>query len=95
MADDKKIDYGSVPITKLPPGEAYGARDLQRWSLNRAVGASGSGSSRTKAVSLNCPSCKGVTTIMVSIYQKHNKIGRQCRHCGKRGIKILKSKGRG
>jgi hypothetical protein len=28
-------------ITKLPPGEAVGARDLQRWSKRRLAGISG------------------------------------------------------
>jgi hypothetical protein len=31
-------------ITKLPPGEALGARDLQRWSSRRRAGLSGAGS---------------------------------------------------
>lgn len=30
-----------VEITKCPPGEAKGARDLQNWSQRRAVGKSG------------------------------------------------------
>jgi hypothetical protein len=30
-----------VRITKCPPGTALGARDLHRWSLNRARGRSG------------------------------------------------------
>jgi len=29
-------------IIKLPPGEAFGARDLQNWSNNRALGSAGS-----------------------------------------------------
>lgn len=28
-------------ITKLPPGEAFGARDLQSWSSNRRGGGYG------------------------------------------------------
>ena len=28
-------------VTRLPPGEAIGARDLQNWSHQRAVGRSG------------------------------------------------------
>jgi hypothetical protein len=28
----------TVEIQKLPPGEALGARDLQKWSQNRALG---------------------------------------------------------
>ena len=34
MADDVKVTY-------LPPGEALGARDLQRWAHRRAVGKAG------------------------------------------------------
>jgi len=30
-----------VEITRLPPGEALGARDLQRWSSRRATGRAG------------------------------------------------------
>jgi hypothetical protein len=30
--DVNKIDDKQVKITKLPPGEAVGARDLQTWS---------------------------------------------------------------
>ena len=31
-----------MKVTKCPPGEAAGARDLQRWSYNRKRGRSGS-----------------------------------------------------
>jgi hypothetical protein len=34
MSDD-------VKVTKCPPGEATGARDLQNWSRQRAIGQSG------------------------------------------------------
>jgi hypothetical protein len=34
MADEVKITY-------LPPGEALGARDLQRWAHRRALGKAG------------------------------------------------------
>jgi hypothetical protein len=33
-------------VTVLPPGEAVGARDLQRWASRRSAGRSGSGMSR-------------------------------------------------
>jgi hypothetical protein len=31
----------SIKITKCPPGEALGARDLQRWAAQRLKGGSG------------------------------------------------------
>jgi hypothetical protein len=31
----------NVKITKLPPGEAEGARDLQTWAFRRSTGRSG------------------------------------------------------
>lgn len=42
MAKDQVPDYSGFPIKKLPPGEAFGARDLQNWSSNAAVGRAGS-----------------------------------------------------
>ncbi len=35
-----------VKVTKCPPGEAIGARDLQKWGRRRAAGKGGAG--RTK-----------------------------------------------
>jgi hypothetical protein len=35
-----------VKVTKCPPGEATGARDLQNWSRQRVVGGSGVNTSR-------------------------------------------------
>jgi hypothetical protein len=37
-----------VKITKLPSGEAYGARDLQKWSHNRLLGRWGVSDSRSE-----------------------------------------------
>jgi hypothetical protein len=34
--------YDGVKIKKLPPGEAFGARDLRNWSTNRLCGRDGS-----------------------------------------------------
>jgi len=31
----------TIKITKLPPGEALGARDLQNWAMQRLRGRSG------------------------------------------------------
>ncbi len=33
-------DAGRTKVTVLPPGEAFGARDMQRWSLRRGSRAS-------------------------------------------------------
>jgi hypothetical protein len=42
MTKEQAPDCTGLPITKLPPGEAFGARDLQRWSQNAAAGRAGS-----------------------------------------------------
>lgn len=91
MKKQEPIDYGNVPIKKLPPGKAFGADDLHRWSMNRAVGASGSGERRTKSATLKCRHCKQTTNIIVSVHEHKNKTGGYaCRHCGKRGLMLLK-----
>ena len=46
---DPNVDaIGGVKITKLPPGEALGSSDLQRWAQNRLRGRSGIGISIEK-----------------------------------------------
>ena len=35
------MDDNTIKITKLPPGEAMGARDLRKWASNRRAGGSG------------------------------------------------------
>ena len=35
------VGAGTVIVTKLPPGEAYGARDLQNWAERRKAGKFG------------------------------------------------------
>jgi hypothetical protein len=42
LCEEEKMSMSDdVPITRLPPGEAFGARDLQRWSHRRAFGRAG------------------------------------------------------
>jgi hypothetical protein len=41
--------YDGVPITKLPPGKAYGAGDMSAWSLNRMRGKFGVGKTKDRA----------------------------------------------
>jgi hypothetical protein len=41
MTKEQAPDCTGLPVTKLPPGEAFGARDLQNWSNNRAIGRPG------------------------------------------------------
>lgn len=81
------IDFDAFPITKLPPGEAYGARDLTRWSHNRAVGSSGAGSTNTKPAIRKCHNCGFECQVIVSRYAKRNDAKRfPCRNCGKRRL---------
>lgn len=86
MKKSEPVDISGIKITKLPPGKAFGADDLTKWSHNRAVGASGSGSPATKMVLLFCSKCEAETTIMVSKYQTKGRTrGLRCRNCGKSG----------
>lgn len=82
---EKSFDYGDFPITKLPPGRAHGAGDLARWSQNRAVGASGVSSEKTRTVTVRCSGCQGKTSKLISRFEKRSSVGLQCPHCGKRG----------
>jgi hypothetical protein len=45
MSDDP---YDGIPITKLPPGKAYGSGDLQSWSINRMKGRFGVGKTKDR-----------------------------------------------
>lgn len=92
MKKQNTVDYGNVPITKLPPGRAYGAGDLQQWSMNRAVGASGVAANKTVGAVMLCPKCKKITEIIISQYDRRDRKGQTCRHCGKKGLKLIKRK---
>lgn len=81
MTDEKKIDYGNVPITKLPPGKAYGADDLQRWAMNRASGHYGTGDNRSKAVILECPKCGAKKNTIVALHTQAKRIKNDQRIC--------------
>lgn len=94
MKKQNTVDYGNVPITKLPPGRAYGADDLQRWSMNRAVGASGTSSNKTIGAVMRCRNCGNTTEIIISRYDKRDRKGATCRHCGKKGLKLVERKRR-
>ena len=68
-------------ITKLPPGKAYGADDLRKWSDNRATGRSGVAPDRTRNVVYECRACKKTTPAIVSRYmQKKEARKLRCRH---------------
>jgi len=83
MIDDKKIDYGNVPITKLPPGKAYGADDLQRWAQRRNTGSFGTGIDKAKSVLLKCKACGKTRDMLTQIYVKARSLHPVC-ECGKR-----------
>lgn len=87
---DKVPDYSHIQIKKLPPGRAFGAGDLTKWAHNRAVGASGMGSSKTKGVVVRCVGCQAETQVMVSVFHKGRKHPLHCRTCGKHGAIIVK-----
>ena len=41
VTDEGLEIFNGIEVTKLPAGEAYGARDMQKWSLRRMKGQSG------------------------------------------------------
>jgi hypothetical protein len=43
-------DYSGHAITKLPPGKAFGADALTRWSHKRASGGAGAGAKPMRAI---------------------------------------------
>lgn len=87
------VDYGDFPITKLPPGKAFGADDLTRWSHRRALGRSGMGTEQTRALKLECKHC-GATFETIGARRATAKRVRgnfDCRTCGKKGARIVRS----
>lgn len=92
---DKVPDYGNFPVKRLPPGEAYGARDLTRWAHRRAVGSSGTGSAQSRALTVECKSCGAESEIIAPEVQNKKKAKQGiflCRHCGERDTRIIKIK---
>jgi hypothetical protein len=67
-----------VKVTKLPPGEALGAHDLQRWSSNRSAGRSGSYMTKDERQRLQRWRCKQSMSIEQSLnggalFRNHDK----------------------
>lgn len=94
MKERPIIDYGNVPIKKLPPGKAFGADDLTRWSLRRSLGRSGTGTEQTRALKLECKAC-GATFETIGAKRATAQRVRgnfACRSCGKKAAKIVRSK---
>lgn len=96
VASDKNtpIDYGNIPIKKLPPGKAFGADDLTRWSHRRATGRWGTGTAQTRALTVECRTCGGISEIIgIRVPQGRERRGKfDCRHCGKPAARIVKAK---
>ncbi len=92
MSKSEPINYGNIPIKKLPPGEALGARDLQQWSHNRTLGRSGTGTDQTRAVTLVCSKCDGVTPAIEKNWTRQNGRKFVCRHCGNKTARVIRSK---
>jgi len=92
MAKDRiEIDYGNVPITKLPPGKAFGADDLTNWALRRAAGKSGDDTSyRQRAAIMHCDRCNETFNILVSVRprKKPYPYSQRCRKCD-RGMRFI------
>lgn len=87
------IDYGNVPITKLPPGKALGADDLTKWAHRRAIGSSGTGTAETQALTLECKGCGAVTEIMaVKRITKKRRGTFVCYQCGDKKAHVVKIK---
>lgn len=79
-----KIDITGVPITKLPPGEAQGARDLQRWAGRRTVGRSGVFEDNSPVRIFHCKSCKYEEVRTLS---KRERAVFKCPRCGSKKVK--------
>lgn len=78
-------------ITKCPPGEAIGARDLQRWSSRRRGGWSGSGKGvdfeddqfTKQPFMVKCKRCGHSKMIEISL-AKLRRARFRCSRCGTR-----------
>lgn len=68
-----------VEITKLPPGEATGARNLQNWSNRRLIGRSGTYRDSTPVRVFKCRRCNFKQTRTLSRTVKGKLI---CPNCG-------------
>lgn len=79
------IDYGNIPIKKLPPGEAFGARDLTTWAVRRADGKSGTGGAETVVAKMRCK-CGWEGSVLAARRQNHSRVKGDltCRDCGGR-----------
>jgi hypothetical protein len=82
MKDRTPIDYGNVPITKLPPGRALGADDMTNWSHRRSGGRSGVAKLEQKAAIIRCDKCETTADVLVEVHAewKAARVKRQC--CG-------------
>ena len=85
-------EMAGVEIQRLPPGAAIGARDLHRWSMNRAVGRSGTGSARVKAATYECLSCGHRNQVIVSAASRQKRIKSYCRECGSPYLRRVKAR---
>lgn len=83
MKEKMTAEYGDFPITKLPPGKAYGAGDLGKWSSRRLAGRSGAGSPKTAALTLKCRSCGKASHVFGPVKSKVGSV-RPCPHCRQR-----------
>jgi len=90
MAKDRiGIDYGNVPITKLPPGKALGADDLTTWALRRAGGRSGDAPRyRERSAVMHCDRCNETFNILVSVRPRKKPDIQRCRKCD-RGMRFI------
>lgn len=90
MKKNESIDISGIKITKLPPGKAFGADDLSRWSARRAGGRFGTGSAETMGLKVFCVRCDKQSDV---IGPKRAKVGgrHRCPHCGI-NAKIIASK---
>lgn len=88
----RRSGIGTMRITICPPGEALGARDLQRWSQRRASGWSGAGRAGDEWVdrftrrprTISCRGCGHSAVVEVS----DAKVARssfRCSRCGRLG----------
>ena len=81
-----------VEIKKLPPGEAYGARDLQKWANNRSMGRAGVGGgnwNKIRPTKIQCKKCRHKTKMMISDDMKKRGVKFACARCGSKDVSLL------
>jgi hypothetical protein len=82
-----------IKITKLPPGEAIGARDLQLWQQRRTVGRGGiyKKHADTRRVYIRCKVCRFLNEL--EVYWKNiETLKFKCMKCDSKDVEVGRRK---